>query len=279
VHLAVGLSEAVVRDDGHDDGAVPLRGRPQLSDETVDLGERLEHGRARGSALVLLLVERREVAEVQPRLLALEQEGAEGGAPAVRLDRPLVARRVRSDRRLRLPEQAGSGEQTVELLVLRVLAAPVLREVVRDASARRRGPLDGGRDEARLRGGIPECRDLDVLRVPEPAVEVPAERVERSVGDDPVTGGRDAGDDRGVAGIGDGGEHAGHAGRVGAVGHQPPEVGNRGAVSVGFRHVVGTEAVDRHQEQRDRRGGARRDEKGEDRDDGGDRKGAHGGLW
>jgi hypothetical protein len=59
-----------------------------------------------------------------------------------------------------------------------------------------------------------------------------------------VTGGGDAGEDGGVAGVGEGGEDAGDAFGIGAIVDHGAEVGDAKVVGVGLEDGFGLEAVD-----------------------------------
>ncbi len=75
------------------------------------------------------------------------------------------------------------------------------------------------------------------------SAEILAERIERGVGADAVPGRRDAGDERGVAGVGYGGNDAVNAGGVRAFAEETAKRRDFQAVGVGVENVFGLEAV------------------------------------
>jgi len=104
--------------------------------------------------------------------------------------------------------EAGSAEALVEKDALFGLGIAVFGEVVVDLSTDGDGPGDGGGGEALLFGDGVKGRTLDLLGVPVPGAVEAVIRVEHDVGEDAVKTRRDAGDEGGVAGIGDGGVDA-----------------------------------------------------------------------
>jgi hypothetical protein len=104
--------------------------------------------------------------------------------------------------------EARGAKACVEEDSLFCFGIAVLGEVVVDLSTNGDGPGDGGGGEALLFGDGVESRALDLLGVPVPGTVETMFGVEHDVGEDAVKTRRDAGDESGVAGIGDSGVDA-----------------------------------------------------------------------
>ena len=245
VQRFAGGDEAVIGNDA-DDGAIGV-GALDGSEDAGDGGiNALEGGvalRAEGAGGVLLVVEGGEVDGCEGGMLELDKARGEFGPVFVTGDGFVDAVGVGAEFFFERIEKAWSCEDAEELAVVGRAGAPVLRKISGDARGDADGPVNVGGREAGIGGGVPERGDSDVFRIPIPAAIVFAERVERIVGVDAVLGGRDTGDERGVAGISDGGHDAVNAGGISAFAEEAAKSRNLQAMGVSVENVFGLEAI------------------------------------
>ena len=159
--------------------------------------------------------------------------------------------RVGAEARFDLIEHAKRAGEGFEHGVVRRVAveSPEFGDVGVDArSVDGGGPADAGGGEMRVMRGLPQRGNFHGVGEPVPRAVVLAQRIEERVVEDTVLRRPGSGDERGVAGIGDGGQHAGDAFRVGAVGDEGAEVGRVDAICIRLSYIFRLQAVDRNHE-------------------------------
>jgi hypothetical protein len=246
VQRFVGGDEAVIGNDA-DDGAISvgaLDGSEDGGDGGVNAFEGCVALGAEGAGGVLLVVEGGEIDCGENGLLELDEARGKFGAVFVAGDGFVDAVGVRAEVFFERVEKAGRGEGAEKFAVVGRAGAPVLRKIPGDARGDADGPVNVGGHKTGIGGGVPKRGDFDVLGVPIPAAGIFPERIEGGVGVDAVRGGRDAGDERSVAGIGDGGHDAVNSRGVRALAEEAAQRGDFQSVGVGVKNVFGLEAVD-----------------------------------
>jgi len=172
-------------------------------------------------------------------MLQFDQPHGKLRAVLIAGDRFVDAVRIRPQILLEGIEQARRGQHPQQLPVIRRSSSPVLREIPVDARGYGHRPVNIRSCQMSSRRDIPQRRNLDIFRIPIPAVLILAQRIKRIVGIDPVLARRSARNQGGVAGIRNRRYHSMHAGRVSTFAQKAPEVRNLQSVRIRFSTYSG----------------------------------------